>query len=394
MPETINLDLVILGGGVAGLWALNRAVAAGYNAVLFEQHQLGSGQTIHAQGIIHGGIKYSLNGVLSPASNAIKDMPMLWRDCINGDGDIDLSSVKLLSDAHYLWSNKNVGSRLTTFFASKAIRGRVTDTNRHERPAIFQNPAFNGALYRLNELVLDVPSLLKSLAAQHQERIIRAGPGDYRLTALADGTYRLAFADAQLEINATQVLVTCGEGYQFLNHALPGALPEMQTRPLHMVMVKHHSELPLYAHCLGGGTRPLVTVTTHYTKNHDTVWYLGGELAESGVKKDPRAQIHDARRLIDDLLPWVKLEKPAWATVRINRAEPKQTSLTLPDAAFAERRGNLVIAWPTKLALAPDLANKVLTLLATPKGGKSFAALNVLPKPTIAEAIWEHARWT
>ena len=394
MQQSINLDLVILGGGVAGLWTLNRALAAGYNAVLFEQGQLGGGQTVHAQGIIHGGAKYSLNGVLSPAANAVKDMPLRWRTCISGDGEIDLRKVRLLSDGHYLWSIESLGARLTTFFASKALRGRVTGLDPEERPVIFQNSAFNGALYRLDELVLDVRSLVEALAYRHRERIFQAGPNDYQLVVKSDGMHGLQLTARQLEIHPTQMVVTCGEGYRSLANALQGEFPEVQIRPLHMVMVKHCNQLPLYAHCLAGGSRPVVTVTTHYTKDNKILWYLGGALAEAGVERDKPTQVQNAMQLLDRLLPWISLEKPEWATVRINRAEPRQGSLTLPDAAFAERHGNVIVAWPTKLALAPDLADKVLSQMVAPSGGPVPVALHALPRPTTAEPIWEQAQWS
>jgi len=394
MQKSINLDLVILGGGIAGLWTLNRALTAGYNAVLFERDQLGGGQTVHAQGIIHGGMKYALNGVFGPASNAVKHMPSRWRSCIESDGEIDLGNVRLLSDAHYLWSKENLSARLTTFFASKALRGRVIGLDPQERPVIFQNSAFNGALYRLDELVLDVRSLIESLTYQNRERIFQAGPNDYQLTPNADGTHSLQLAARQLEIYPTQMVITCGAGYRSLARALQGEFPEVQIRPLHMVLVKHRGKLPLYAHCLAGGSRPVVTITTHYTKDNEPVWYLGGELAESGVKRDKQNQVQYAMQLLDRLLPWISLEKPVWATVRINRAEPRQSSLTLPEAACAERRGNVIVAWPTKLALAPDLADKVLSDMAPPFGGSVPESLNSLPKPMIAEPIWEQAQWS
>ncbi len=57
--QTVTVDLVIIGGGVAGLWTLNRLRNAGLNAILLENSSLGGGQTMHSQGIIHSGAKYA-----------------------------------------------------------------------------------------------------------------------------------------------------------------------------------------------------------------------------------------------------------------------------------------------------------------------------------------------
>jgi len=66
MSQPLELDVAIFGGGVAGLWTLARLIKQGFNAHLFECNQLGAGQSIASQGIIHGGTKYALTGK-SPA---------------------------------------------------------------------------------------------------------------------------------------------------------------------------------------------------------------------------------------------------------------------------------------------------------------------------------------
>ena len=73
--STATTDIVIFGGGIAGLWLLNRLRQQGYDVILLESDALGGGQSLASQGIIHGGLKYALNGVLSPASSAIAQMP-------------------------------------------------------------------------------------------------------------------------------------------------------------------------------------------------------------------------------------------------------------------------------------------------------------------------------
>ena len=62
--KPLHLDVLIFGGGAAGLWLLDdpaskpgsysRGLAAGIRC------NLGEGQTISSQGIIHGGLKYAL----------------------------------------------------------------------------------------------------------------------------------------------------------------------------------------------------------------------------------------------------------------------------------------------------------------------------------------------
>lgn len=103
MSQPWSTDILIVGGGVAGLWLNARLRRAGYATVLVETGALGGGQSGKSQGIIHGGTKYALTGMLTGASEAIADMPRRWRESLAGSGELDLSGVRLLSEAHYLW---------------------------------------------------------------------------------------------------------------------------------------------------------------------------------------------------------------------------------------------------------------------------------------------------
>ena len=70
MPPSPTCQVLITGAGIAGLWTLRRLLSAGYDAFLLEESAIGSGQTLGAQGILHGGVKYGLDG----SSRAIADM--------------------------------------------------------------------------------------------------------------------------------------------------------------------------------------------------------------------------------------------------------------------------------------------------------------------------------
>ena len=55
MTAPHSTDIVVFGGGIAGLWLLNRLRDEGYDAILLEADGLGAAQTLASQGIIHGG---------------------------------------------------------------------------------------------------------------------------------------------------------------------------------------------------------------------------------------------------------------------------------------------------------------------------------------------------
>ena len=173
-----NLDAIIFGGGIAGLWTLARLIKQGYNAILLETTALGSGQTIKSQGIIHGGLKYALNGQLNNAVMSLQDMPQLWQQCLQGHGELDLSQVKILANSQYMWSANKLTGGITTLFASNAMHSHVNKISTSEWPSALSNAAIASAVYKLQETVLDIPSLLQTFASTLQQRCIKIDTTD------------------------------------------------------------------------------------------------------------------------------------------------------------------------------------------------------------------------
>ncbi|TRX74043.1 NAD(P)/FAD-dependent oxidoreductase [Pseudomonas mangiferae] len=387
MLPPLSTDILIVGGGIAGLWLNARLQRAGYSTVLVERAGLGGGQSLKSQGIIHGGTKYALHGTLTGSSEAIADMPQRWRDALAGQGDLDLRGVRVLSEAHYLWSPGSLAGNLVSFFASKAMRGRVDAVKGDDLPPALRDPHFKGKVYRLAELVLDVPSLIGRLADLAGDSLL-AGE---RIEPLRERDALVGLRVDEREIRAQRIVLGAGAGTAALLEALGLHQPAQQLRPLHMVLAKGPALKPLYAHCLGAGPKPRITVTSHPAADGQWVWYLGGDIAEAdGVARDEAAQIAAARREVEDLLPWIDQAQTRWATLRVDRAEPAQGSLVRPDNAFLADQGRLLAGWPTKLALAPDFADRVFAALE--RDGVRPAAPPVpagLPRPPLARPVWE-----
>ncbi|MEL0167847.1 MAG: FAD-dependent oxidoreductase [Pseudomonadaceae bacterium] len=388
MSTTLDTDICIIGGGIAGLWLNARLRKAGYSTLLVERGALGGGQSVKSQGIIHGGIKYALGGKLNAATEAIADMPTRWRDCLAGNGELDLTGVRVLSQHHYLWSPGSLISNLAGFFASKALRGRVDQIKGKALPTVFNDPGFKGKVYQLGELVLDVPDVVRRLAdlagdsliSDNNPHIVRDDSGDIAGVQLASS-----------QIKAQRYVFTAGEGTEALLQDWGVSEPAMQRRPLQMVLVKGPALPPLFAHCLGASPKPRLTVTTHPCEDGQWCWYLGGELAEQGVNQTPDALIEQARRELNELLPWIDLSQCQWTTLPVNRAEPAQSGLVRPDNAYVQAARNALVSWPTKLALAPNLSDLVLQELERQQvaPNTSQAAPTDLPRPRVAEPLWD-----
>ena len=393
----ITTDAVILGGGIAGLWLLNRLRNAGYDCYLLESKALGQGQSIASQGIIHGGLKYALDGNLSAAAQAIATMPARWRDCLAAKGDIDLSGCRILHDHYYMWSDGGLRSRLKTFLGSKSLRGRVDAIDASEAPTFFQQQKLAGSLYRLPDFVIDTRSLLQTLSTAQADRLLRIDAGSLQLSCTSSSPtaqLRVQSGESLLQFSAQQIVACAGEGNAGLmtNAGFKAAMA--QCRPLHMVMVKSPALPELFVHCIGDSfsLTPRLTLTSHSCDDGDRVWYLGGELAETGLSRSGPVQIQAAQQLLEELFPGVVPGAGKWASFTINRAEGKTAGQHRPDSVVVRSENRFMVAWPTKFTLSPAMADEVLSMFATRKivPGKHTSAIDVeVQRPSVAQAPWE-----
>ena len=167
----MHVDVVIFGGGAAGLWTLDRLARAGCACCLLEAGRLGQGQTIASQGIIHGGLKYTLAGMLTRSAGSIRDMPAVWRDALAGRRGPKLSNTRVRSECCYLWRTDSVTSRLAMIGARYGLRVSAETLSNGDRPAILSRCP--GTVARMPEQVLSPQSLLADFARQFQMHILQ-----------------------------------------------------------------------------------------------------------------------------------------------------------------------------------------------------------------------------
>lgn len=407
MPDTIPLDAVIFGGGAAGLWLLDELHRAGRSTLLLEAHELGSGQTIASQGIIHGGLKYTLSGLFTPSAKAISEMPAIWRRCLAGETKPDLSSTRLRADYCHLWRTTSLASRLAMIGARAGLRVSPVSLQSHERPlALADCP---GVVARLDEQVIEPASMINNLREQHRARILKID-ADHGLefecckSGVVDVIKLINPQTGDpLDLRSRIVIFAAGAGNAGLCSMAGLSSPAMQRRPLHMVMIRGamrergRNELPLLnGHCVdGSATRVTITTTRDYSDR--IIWQVGGRIAEAGVNKSPRELVTHARNELEAVLPSVEYSDLEWSTYRVDRAEPATGRGARPDDAHAMREGNVIIAWPTKLALVPEMARRAMVLIPEAKEAKEQANagafdVNVVvnwPQPIVALPPWE-----
>jgi len=387
----MRIDVLIFGGGAAGLWCLDCFRRAGYYAILLESTALGCGQTIQAQGIIHGGGKYALRGVRDFAAvRATKEMPERWRRSLAGEIEPDLSGTHILTDRCHLWLPRgSVLARLQSWgFISVVAKAGLLSTP-PERVADSAWPeALHGSavsVYSLAEPVIATGSLLQTLAAQQRKYICL-----YDASAVRFSGEQVQIADVLFQPRS--VVLAAGEGNtQLLRRAgIQGDL--MQRRPLGMVLLRGRLP-PLFGHCIVGGKIHLtITAPT------EGIWQIGGEIAErladeENMETARRVAMNEIRRW----LPGLDFSGVEIAIYRAVRAEARTASLRRPSGVHVSRVApRMLVAWPTKLSLAPVLADEVFALVTMDlkqPGGYDDSASPPWPTPLVARYPWEEAEW-
>lgn len=387
----MRLDLLIFGGGAAGLWCLDRFRRAGYVAILLESKALAHGQTIQAQGIIHGGGKYALRGVRDfTAVRATKEMPERWRRSLAGEIEPDLSGTKVISDRCHLWLPRgSMSARALSWGLMPLIaKAGLLSTPPQQLPHSMWPAALRGsalAVYTLAEPVVATGSLIETLARPYRKWIFAYNVSD------------LQFPGEQVQIGdrffkPRSILFVAGTGNADLmcRAGIRGEL--MQRRPLKMVLLRGLTLPELFGHCLMRGKTQL-TVTTP-TRG---IWQVGGEIAEQLAHQE---NLEDGRRRamseIRRCFPGLDLAGVEIALYPATRAEAKTAAQKRPSGVHVSRVApRIVVGWPTKLSMAPILAEEAFALvhaeLKEPDGYQEPSA--PWPTPPVARYPWEEAEW-
>ncbi len=390
-------DILILGGGVAGLWTCARMVAQGFDVLCLDTGPLGITQSIGAQGIIHGGMKYALTGEASRAASAIALMPPIWTACLAGTGELDLSGVPVQSNHTLLWTTPGLFSRIAAFAAKNVLRTPVDSIAPSHRTEPFAGvPRID--VYRVGEPVLDVAAVLSRLLTLCRGRVRHITPQNLHIVRTPKGCRttitNAALPGGELHLTPRLTIALAGPGNQHIATSVGASNIRMQLRPLHMVMVRTVAAaatpkpstpaLPaIYGHCLAASNLPRLTITTSNDAEGRRIWYLGGQIAEAGVPRSPQQQIAAAKKEVDSCLPWLGIGTRSdlqWSTCRWDRAEGFMPDGTRPDEPVLlsdAASPGVLFGWPTKLAFAPKMAELAIA---------AAAAANITPAPATVPA--------
>src|SRR5215207_8722774 len=103
-------DLIVIGGGITGAGILREAARLGLKALLVERNDFASGTSSHSSKLIHGGLRYFLQGQLRMMRESLKA-----RQHLICDGS---PLVKPVGYLHAIYK----GDKITSFIFESGIR--------------------------------------------------------------------------------------------------------------------------------------------------------------------------------------------------------------------------------------------------------------------------------
>ncbi len=428
----MRLDAVIFGGGAAGLWLLDMLSRDGHHVVLLESRSLGAGGTVGSQAILHARPMSTGSDLVRRAGRPLRELPDRWRDALLGRIAPNLTRTRLRAECCYLWRAESSGPRAAgplrrvrgvsathldpefgdvgggaarsadfPHTSSLTTRGDAESLAENERPVALSEVA--GPVSRLPEQVICPASFLLDLAGQYRDRLLKIdaeqglrfrlnSPGEVeaiQLRSPSDGR--------TLELRPRQVIFTAGNDNARLRALVGLSVEVAPSHPWHMVLAR--GNLPeLNGHCVAGA-ETFVTVTSDIDDGGRTVWQIGGQPAEHGFEWEPHVQTQRVRAELARILPKLDLRQIEWSTYHLDCAAEEQSHHSRREPVQVFCAGNVTTGCPTKLVLAPILAEEIAGRASSPYITTPFdsSPLADWPRPETAALPWnetDRAWWT
>ena len=407
--EIVATDVLIVGGGVSGLWLLNQLKQAGYSAYLVEHNLLGGEQTNHSHLYLHRGHAYIKSQLAIP----LRDTCEKWDDWIMSRGSRDdphahiggpsLFGFESIADAEAhaaMWSEKSVqlGAEPRTDLP-EALRSAGEQNSAISVVYETRAECVTGE-WLIRELLRDVAECVGKI--DYVETIER-GPGG------SVGAVTVRVPDGRVTFDTRMLVLAAGFRNQLLISELideklclrSDGQPLQMIRWGHMLVIRgSRDQLPP----LSGIFHPSDLFLVSRVDGDETVWLVSDwvspptYLVTKQLVNDERTWFPAVWEKLQALAPGVfsRPESFRWGVYSAPKAEAQPEGTGYPEERAAngwvDQCGvpNLAAVWPTKLTLAPRVSDEVLELtrrlIREPR--RDARAWQSLTTPEIARERW------
>jgi glycerol-3-phosphate dehydrogenase len=148
LKETVEWDVLIIGGGATGLGIAVDAATRGYKTLLVEQEDFAKGTSSRSTKLVHGGVRYLAQGNISLVKEALKERGLLLQNAphLTKNESIIIPCYSRMRGIFY-----GIGLKLYDWLSGKLSIGRSKVISKREvikrLPTINQSSLKCGVLY-------------------------------------------------------------------------------------------------------------------------------------------------------------------------------------------------------------------------------------------------------
>lgn len=396
MVETVwGGDVVVVGGGVSGLWIRRELIRRGYSVSLVEREALLAGQSSHSHGYLHRGFIYlSAPKTLTDELQAGADM---WEAAVDSVGGTYEASESLV-----VFEDQASAQRARDRWPEVGLDnvGRLTEPDEGEDLARTRGLRPNlGRIAVSAERVISVDTMAKALDLAHDWEGMVLG------TVVSIGTQgrRVSHVDVELErevvrIAATHFIFCNGADSVALirqNLGLPGWLSLRQS----YMLVLRGKDLPSCSAVFPGSSRRGLFMGSRKS-DADGVWLISDFVSFAGSDMGPttaRLWLRSLLKSAMQVFPVVDAgDDVAWSYYPAPKVEFRKTTALEGPQLESYGLANARVALPTKLTLAPVLAGLTADWIddvSTTRGSRIGLERWPGSKLKVHPELWESCKW-
>jgi glycine/D-amino acid oxidase-like deaminating enzyme len=387
---TLNVDVVIIGGGIQGLWLLSDLVEAGYQTILLERKRPGFGQTGHSHVFLHEGHIYASMLQETPQDTqsrvaAVLKANALWKAALKGGGRLQ-NLTSLQSNFYIGWSDP--GKAWT--FEERCELTNLPYQEVEPDPLEFAKSAKITNLYKSEGISLESSVLLDRLMSFSNEGKLVGCCQKLSVQANETGGFDLLAEhdrdlavnqekEPSLQIRARSLVLSAGAGNETVINSLFGSATtnatRQQTVKTFMLVLRHKQDsLPWLAGMFPdfGG----IFFVSRKDSQGRTVWLIGDKQRElvavpgDMTTFDAITWFEKLKRAMEKLFPdtTANADNYEWGIYEATKAEhlTKNKRFTsggaFPESYHVHKdpAKPLWLVWPTLLTFAPLVARSIV----------------------------------
>lgn len=370
----LAVDVVIVGGGVTGLWLLKELRECGWSAIVVTQGDLGGRQTGHSHVYIHRGHLYRRATTGADADRSLEDLmfaSQLWDEWLADNEPVYDDTPVPYEQGLFGFRNSERANECAALWSSHHLLSVPADA-----PPIFEGSAmrsFRSAPARC----LTSSWMTRTLVGNHQASIVEVDRDPVFQTVDETVTsVNLRVDDTDVTLECSAVVLTAGSGNQALVGTLPRRRETIATdRSAHMLIVQGPvGVLEPVSGIFELNSEDAVFVVSRIDRERDSVVWLVSDSCRQTNSGDWLEYIDAELGEIFPRIPQIR-SKLLWGLYYAPKAELVDADLSSgrsPTLSVKRVLQNVWCVWPIKLTLAPlaalEVEERLRSFLGTPPG--------------------------